>query len=176
MRCLAGVQRGLVGTAVQLRIPKERLLGELAPRLGMLSTEEGDLRRGMARVAGHARKRATRRKREDPGDRRLILDNFSRDPNMWGSVRRMARKGGRDIHMMPLEGKVLLNQAEALSLVYRDRNQLQGTKLLIRLIRCSEATADEAVPSESPMYAYTRVLWVRYEGPYADGGVGEGKR
>ena len=65
MRCLTGVQRGLVGTAVHLRIPDERLLGELATRLGMLSTDEGDLRRGMARVAGHARKRATatRRKR-----------------------------------------------------------------------------------------------------------------
>ena len=60
---------------------------ELATRLGMLSTDEGDLRRGMARVAGQARKKATRRKREDAGDRRLILDNFGLDPNMWGSVK-----------------------------------------------------------------------------------------
>ena len=63
----------------------------------------------MARVAGYARGRATRRKREDAGERRLILDNFKLDPNMWGSVKRIARKGGRDIHMMPLEGKVLLS-------------------------------------------------------------------
>ena len=121
-----------MGTAVQLRIPKERLLGELATRLGMLSTDEGDLRGGLARVASSVRRRATRRKREDAGERRLMLDNFGLDPNMWGSVKRMARKGGRDIHMMPLEGKVLLNQAETLPLVYRDRSQLQGTRLLIK--------------------------------------------
>ena len=62
----------------------------------------------------------------------MILDNFGLDPNTWGSVKRMARKGGRDIHMMPLEGKVLLNQAETLSLVYRDRSRLQGRRFLIK--------------------------------------------
>ena len=98
----------------------------------MLSTNEEDLRRGMARVAGQARKKATRRKRKEAGDRRLILDNSGLDPNMWGSVKRMARKGGHDIHAMPLEGKALLNPAEALSLVYRDRNRLPGARLRIK--------------------------------------------
>ena len=98
-----------MGSVAQLRVTKEQLLEELATRLGMPSTDEEDLRKGMARVAGQATKRATRRKQKEAGDRRLILDNFALDPNMWGLVKRMARKGGHDMHAMPLEGKALLN-------------------------------------------------------------------
>ena len=61
-----------------------------------------------------------------------MLDNFRLDPQMWGAVRRGIRHEGGDMHMMPLEGKALLNQAETLSQVYRDRKRLQGGRLPIR--------------------------------------------
>ena len=122
MRCLTGVQRNRVVSAAQLRVTKEEPMDELATRLGMVSTGEEDLRRGTARVAGHARKRAVLRKRREVGERRLMMDNFGSDLNMWGSVKRRARKGRHDMHATPLEGKVPLNHAETLSMVSRDRS------------------------------------------------------
>jgi hypothetical protein len=83
-------------------------------------------------AASRTKRAAKQRRRQEARARRAAMDNFGLDPQMWTAVRRMTRREGQDMHQMPLEGKVLLNQAETLSQVFRDRQRLQGKRLLIR--------------------------------------------
>ena len=131
-RCLTGVNRDRVAQVGQLRVTVDELREELATRLGMLRKGDQELRTAMAVAAGRAKKAAKQRKCQEARARRAMLDNFGLDPQMWGAVRQGIRHEGGDMHTMPLEGKALLNQAETLSQVYRDRRRLQGGRFLIR--------------------------------------------